>query len=1091
MKRGVVSMALLLAILSSCGLGAVDSSFMFGIWSYDVPWDTAQRAQFFCMLHDTLHFNTIHGHCPDNHLLQICQSETLSVISMNQTWDYHRYGDDTTTIWTWVYGQSAYSAWQSEGDDIGPCDLVYRGGSHVDLGGDNCRYFAHVGSRVDSLIQTGPANNSCSYKQSSYYLLEYLARNIEDKRYHYTASLRYKLGPTVAGNYNDTVAVFYLYRDGAPDESYPGNNDTLVSQIPVYILNSPDTATTLAWSAGLNYSYVVDPVWGGAKYIGGINYRVRWFGNRDIYIDQVKISDVYGRELWEQPSVAAQRLADYTSVAFASSPVIKGWYIVDDNSLLENRDNVLSLRRTDSLLATLTGRPGFITPYTDTSYHSIAAFSHISYQSYPIQKAYSSSSDVPGDTSLQYAWDDYHIDTLEKMAALARRKGTQHYATLQGFEGSGGYRRPTAGEHLCMVNLALAYSVSGILYWTYAGSDGSLDTHNDGFVDSGGATGNRTSTWHEVDTLIGPYIEKMGPIYAGLDWQFAWKWGDTPGSGNEIDSIRCNEYSGANLYLQVGHFHKQGEDAEYYSLVNRRCLASETITGRVYFHNVSGNGANVRRYIVQDLVSGDSLEVFQSFGVSSFAYSIPPGAAGLYKITALYKCSFDGAYVYGGLEDDVASSIANAPDDWVVVGGYRTFPGTGGVDGFMMDLDPNLVSNASYQYGGQNHQIINRTAFFGNRPNDEYSMAGLTIDQATGDSAAFFYFLRKGDPNSTGFFHTDYDAEPDWFTDLARGRNGYLYVGTRYFVMLPDCWSNLLVYSRNWDTWPPTGHEYEGAYNGGNRTNLLDAAVDSSRDNGYFIAATEKYTCNSSQSSDIRLFKVTSRGETVLFSKADSTVTWESAKDIVTTSDGGFIVVGSISDMETSQRDAYVIKYDSNGVRQWSLRKGGSADDEALGIGSALDGNYVVAGYTRSFSALGKDMYVIKITGAGAVLWDTTFGACGDEEARSIVRRGYHSDYDYVLAGYTDSFGNGKKDFCVVKFPELACRWQHGDANGDGAVDISDAVYLIAYIFSGGSAPSPLLSGDANCDRSVDISDVVFLIAHIFSGGSAPCPGCD
>jgi hypothetical protein len=65
-----------------------------------------------------------------------------------------------------------------------------------------------------------------------------------------------------------------------------------------------------------------------------------------------------------------------------------------------------------------------------------------------------------------------------------------------------------------------------------------------------------------------------------------------------------------------------------------------------------------------------------------------------------------------------------------------------------------------------------------------------------------------------------------------------------------------------------------------------------------------------------------------------------------------------------------------------------------------------------------------------------------------------------------------------------------GDANGDVATDISDVVYLIAYIFSGGSAPSPLLAGDANCDSTVDISDVVYLIAYIFSGGQAPCALC-
>lgn len=65
-----------------------------------------------------------------------------------------------------------------------------------------------------------------------------------------------------------------------------------------------------------------------------------------------------------------------------------------------------------------------------------------------------------------------------------------------------------------------------------------------------------------------------------------------------------------------------------------------------------------------------------------------------------------------------------------------------------------------------------------------------------------------------------------------------------------------------------------------------------------------------------------------------------------------------------------------------------------------------------------------------------------------------------------------------------------GNANSDGAIDISDAVYLIAYIFSGGPAPSPLIAADANCDGAVDISDAVYLIAYIFSGGAAPCSGC-
>jgi hypothetical protein len=62
-----------------------------------------------------------------------------------------------------------------------------------------------------------------------------------------------------------------------------------------------------------------------------------------------------------------------------------------------------------------------------------------------------------------------------------------------------------------------------------------------------------------------------------------------------------------------------------------------------------------------------------------------------------------------------------------------------------------------------------------------------------------------------------------------------------------------------------------------------------------------------------------------------------------------------------------------------------------------------------------------------------------------------------------------------------------GDADGSGEVDIDDAVYLIAFIFSGGPAPNPYHAGDANCSIEVDIDDVVYLIAYIFSGGNDPC----
>jgi hypothetical protein len=62
-----------------------------------------------------------------------------------------------------------------------------------------------------------------------------------------------------------------------------------------------------------------------------------------------------------------------------------------------------------------------------------------------------------------------------------------------------------------------------------------------------------------------------------------------------------------------------------------------------------------------------------------------------------------------------------------------------------------------------------------------------------------------------------------------------------------------------------------------------------------------------------------------------------------------------------------------------------------------------------------------------------------------------------------------------------------GDANSDGTVNVSDAVYIINYVFVGGAPPNPLNSGDANCDGAVNVSDAVYIINYVFVGGNYPC----
>ncbi len=65
-----------------------------------------------------------------------------------------------------------------------------------------------------------------------------------------------------------------------------------------------------------------------------------------------------------------------------------------------------------------------------------------------------------------------------------------------------------------------------------------------------------------------------------------------------------------------------------------------------------------------------------------------------------------------------------------------------------------------------------------------------------------------------------------------------------------------------------------------------------------------------------------------------------------------------------------------------------------------------------------------------------------------------------------------------------------GDSNSDQMVSISDAVYLIQYIFSGGPAPLYPNAADVNADCTISLLDVVYIVNFVFAGGPYPLQGC-
>jgi hypothetical protein len=63
-----------------------------------------------------------------------------------------------------------------------------------------------------------------------------------------------------------------------------------------------------------------------------------------------------------------------------------------------------------------------------------------------------------------------------------------------------------------------------------------------------------------------------------------------------------------------------------------------------------------------------------------------------------------------------------------------------------------------------------------------------------------------------------------------------------------------------------------------------------------------------------------------------------------------------------------------------------------------------------------------------------------------------------------------------------------GDVNADNYLNVSDAVWIISYVFADGLEPRPfLMNGDINCDKNVNVTDAIYILNHVFVGGWPPC----
>jgi hypothetical protein len=130
------------------------------------------------------------------------------------------------------------------------------------------------------------------------------------------------------------------------------------------------------------------------------------------------------------------------------------------------------------------------------------------------------------------------------------------------------------------------------------------------------------------------------------------------------------------------------------------------------------------------------------------------------------------------------------------------------------------------------------------------------------------------------------------------------------------------------------------------------------------------------------------------------------------TTDGGFILTGVTSDGDYGGDDILLIKTDRTGRTLWTKTFGTSRNDYGWAVRQTKDSSYVIAGYSDGIGNGGMDIYLMKTDNNGNLLWSNSYGGDKDDYGWDIRLT---ADGGYVIAGQTESQGNGEIDACLLK----------------------------------------------------------------------------
>lgn len=372
----------------------------------------------------------------------------------------------------------------------------------------------------------------------------------------------------------------------------------------------------------------------------------------------------------------------------------------------------------------------------------------------------------------------------------------------------------------------------------------------------------------------------------------------------------------------------------------------------------------------------------------------------------MFLCTFSGSVsaqapdtlwtrTYGGTSDDIGYSVIKTSDGGYLISGLTFSYAVGYNDVYLIktnsDGDTLWTRSFGWNYGDVGISVIENS-------NNEYIITGMRSTgwqdvlfaktSADGDVLLFTHF---GGSNNEGGYSIQETSDGNYI--IAGNTWSYSQYGQA------DVWLIKLDGNANfiWDK----------KFGGSQRDDGF--SVQQTSDGGFVISGyTESFGAGNA---DVYLIKTDVNGDLV-WDATYGGVNNEHGESVLQTPDGGYIIAGWTESFGSGGADIYVVKTDENGTAVWDTTIGGPGDDYGQSITSTFDGAYIIVGRTSSYGQGGEDIYLVKINDLGEVIWETTYGGSGNEWGYSIDNS---NDCGYIVTGYTESFGAGGKDVWLIK----------------------------------------------------------------------------